>query len=354
MEERKTILVVDDDKVLLLDAKKKLQDKYKVVGVSSAKFALEYLKNHVPNLILLDIMMPDLCGFDLFSIIKEIPGLKRVPVIFLTADTSSEVEVRCFELGAVDFLVKPIIAPVMLARIKHALMLTDYTVNLQDQVDLQLSQIMKMQNNVLISFANLIESRDLSTGGHVKRTARYVAFLLKKLLEYHVYEEVLNPEYISRVIQASPLHDIGKIMVSDVILNKPEKFTDQEYEEVKKHAQEGRRLILTNLNTLAEKEFIHIAADMAGYHHERWLGQGYPEGLKGEEIPLCARIMAVADVFDALTSIRCYKDLMPFEQAVELMRQGRNKDFEGCLVDCFLADLEELKQEIISTQEEIN
>lgn len=354
MEERKTILVVDDDKVLLLDAKKKLQDKYKVVGVSSAKFALEYLKNHIPDLILLDIMMPDLCGFDLFSIIKEIPGLKRVPVIFLTADTSSEVEVRCFELGAVDFLVKPIVAPVMLARIKHALMLTDYAANLQDQVDLQLNKIMKMQNNVLISFANLIESRDLSTGGHVKRTARYVAFLLKKLLEQHVYEEVLNQEYISRVIQASPLHDIGKIMVSDVILNKPGKFTDREYEEVKKHAQEGRRLILTNLNTLAEKEFIHIAADMAGYHHERWLGQGYPEGLKGKEIPLCARIMAVADVFDALTSIRCYKDFMPFEQAVELMRQGRNRDFEGCLVDCFLADLEELKQEIISTQEEIS
>lgn len=354
MEVLKTILVVDDDKVLLLDAKKKLQDRYKVIAVSSANFALEYLNNHLPDLILLDIMMPGISGFELYKKIRAVNRLKNIPIIFLTADTSSEVEVKCFELGAIDFIVKPIVAPIMLARIKHALMLVDYANGLQNTVDSQLNKIINMQNNVLVSFANLVESRDLSTGGHIKRTARYVAFIVKKMLENHLYEEVLSKAYIAKMIQASTLHDIGKIMVSDLILNKPGRFTEWEYEEMKKHSAEGRRLILSNLNTLAESDFVSLAADMAGAHHERWNGKGYPKGLMGKDIPLCARILAVADVFDALTSKRCYKDLIPFDKAVEIMREGKDVDFEGCIVDCFLSDLQELREEVIKTRVEIN
>lgn len=354
MDRSKTVLVVDDDKVLLLDAKKKLQGKYKVICVSSAKLALEYLKKHIPDLILLDIMMPEVSGFELYGQIRSNPVLSGVPIIFLTADTSSEIEVKGFEMGAIDFIVKPIVAPIMLARIRHALMLVDYTNGLQKRVDSQLNRIVNMQNDVLSSFANLIESRDLSTGGHVKRTARYVAFLIKKMLENRIYQEALDELFIDRVIHGAPLHDIGKIMVSDVILNKPGRFNQEEILEMRKHAAEGRRLLLANLDKLAENEFVAVAADMAGYHHERWDGSGYPEGLKGKEIPLSARIMAVADVFDALTSKRCYKDLIPFQEAVAIMQQGRDKEFEGSIVDCFLANLEELKLEVEKAQEEIN
>lgn len=350
MEEVKTILVVDDDKVLLLDAKRKLQDSYKVVGVPSGKLALEYLKSHTPNLILLDVMMPDMDGFELMNIIKADLRTKKIPVIFLTADITEQTEIKCLECGAIDFLAKPIVAPIMHVRVKHALMLADYANKLESQIEHQIQRISLMQNDVLSSLANLIESRDLSTGGHVKRSAQYVAYLLKKMIENKLYSAELNSEYITNVIHAAPLHDIGKIMVSDIILNKPGKFTAEEYEEMKKHSAEGRRLILANMDNLAEKDFVTVAANMAGYHHERWNGNGYPEKLSGKEIPLCARIMAVADVFDALTSKRVYKDLIPFENAVEIMRNGKGIDFEDVLVDCFLSNLQELEQETLKIQ----
>lgn len=350
MEEMKTILVVDDDKVLLLDAKRKLQDSYKVVGVPSGKLALEYLKSHTPDLILLDVMMPDMDGFELLDTIKSGSRTKKIPVIFLTADTTEQTEIKCLECGAIDFLAKPIVAPIMHVRVKHALMLADYANKLESQVENQIHRISVMQNDVLSSLANLIESRDLSTGGHVKRTAQYVAYLLKRMIEDQLYSTELCPNYIANVIHAAPLHDIGKIMVSDIILNKPGKFTSEEYEEMKKHSAEGRRLILANMDNLAENDFVTVAANMAGYHHERWNGNGYPEKLSGKEIPLCARIMAIADVFDALTSKRVYKDLIPFEDAVEIMRRGKGTDFEDCLVDCFLSNLQELEQETLKIQ----
>ena len=197
--------------------------------------------------------------------------------------------------------------------------------------------------------ANLIESRDGTTGEHVKRTSAYVNLLIEKMHEKGLYKEILTPEYINYMQKASPLHDIGKITVPDRILQKPGALTKEEYELIQLHAEAGGRLIQENMNRIVNQEFVEIARDMAAFHHEKWNGGGYPRNLKGEEIPLSARILAIADVFDALVSERQYKKGMPLEQAFEIMEKERGRSFEPELLDVFFeaeGELRELMQEL--------
>lgn len=238
-----------------------------------------------------------------------------------------------------DFVIKPFVDILLSSRIKHALELSEARKSLEHR-------IVAMQSDIITSIANLIESRDGSTGEHVKRTKEYVIYLLEKMRQNNVYPNKLTPQFMSLLIQAAPLHDIGKIVIPDKILQKPGVYNTQEREAMKLHAAAGGELIRKNMSSLQEQTFVDVAYKVATYHHERWNGSGYPTGKAGTDIPLEARILAIADVFDALTSKRSYKEIIKFEEAITIMRNSSGTDFEPCLVEAFLTNTEELKGKV--------
>ena len=341
---KKTVLVVDDDKANLLMAQKVLAEDFRVAVVNSGKLAFQYLEKNDPVLILLDIQMPEMDGFEVMRRLREDGRLCKIPVIFLTADRSPETEEACFQMGAVDYIGKPFVPAIMQKRVMRTVELEDYKRSLELMVQQQLEKITQLQQDIIITMANLIESRDGTTGEHVKNTSIYTEYLARKLLEKGVYKSELTVDFVNFLKQAAPMHDIGKIEVPDSILRKPGALTEGEYQIMKLHAEEGGRLIQENMSRLAEPEFIVIASNVARYHHEKWNGKGYPRGLKGEEIPLEARILAVADVFDALVAKRQYKEGMSLEEAKAIMEKDRGETFEPILLDCFFEDVQELKK----------
>lgn len=205
------------------------------------------------------------------------------------------------------------------------------------------SKIMTIQNNTVIGMANLIESRDGVTGEHIKRTSAYVELLAVEAKKRGLYQDVLTDEYIELLVRAAPMHDIGKVVVPDYILNKPGRLTEEEFDVMKNHAREGERIVHSVLCGIENDEYLDIASNMAAYHHEKWNGGGYPSGKGNEEIPLCARIMAIADVFDALVSVRCYKKAMSLDEAFEIIKQDAGTHFDPVLANIFLEKREEVK-----------
>lgn len=189
---------------------------------------------------------------------------------------------------------------------------------------------------MIMGFATLVENKDGSTGGHIKRTSAYVKLLVEELRHRGYYKDVLTKDYINNLYMAAPMHDIGKISVPDCVLQKPGKLTEEEFEIMKQHAVQGGKIIQETFGHLENVQYTNMAYQVARYHHEKWNGKGYPEGLKKEEIPLCARIMAIADVFDAVSEKRCYRDAMPIEKCFEIISQGSGKDFDPLLVEIFL------------------
>jgi response regulator RpfG family c-di-GMP phosphodiesterase len=206
--------------------------------------------------------------------------------------------------------------------------------------------INKLQNGLILVLADMVESRDQCTGDHVRKTAAYTGIIMRELKKEGIYTDQLNDEFINDVVNSAPLHDIGKIQVSDTILNKPGKLTDEEFAKMKTHTTAGAEVIAHAMNTVSgiDSAYLKEAKNLAHYHHEKWDGSGYPSGLKGEEIPLSARIMAVADVFDALVSKRSYKDGFPFEKAMEIIREGSGKHFDPKIVDAFMRASDEVRQ----------
>lgn len=341
---KKTILVVDDDRMNLMMAQKLLAEDYHVAAVNSGELALHYLEKKQPDLVLLDIQMPVMDGLEVMRRLQENEGWKKIPVIFLTADRTEETEETCFRLGAVDYIGKPFVPAIMMQRVHRTLELEDYRKGLENMVEQQLQRITQLQQDIIFSMANLIESRDGTTGEHVKRTSSYVNVLVKKMKEKGLYKERMTHDYVNYLKKAAPLHDIGKIAVPDAVLQKPGKLTKEEYDMIQLHAEEGGRLIRENMSRIANQEFVKIACDMAACHHEKWAGGGYPKGLKGEDIPLSARILAIADVFDALVSARQYKEGMSLEQAFHILQEERGKSFEPELLDAFLEAEDELRE----------
>lgn len=216
-------------------------------------------------------------------------------------------------------------------------------VHQSDTERLHQMEVLKLQKHVIVGMANLIESRDGETGEHVKRTSDYVEMISKYLLSEGSYEQ-MDATYQENMVKAAPLHDIGKIKVPDSILQKPGKLTPEEFEIIKQHATKGGEIIYSIMRNIEEKEYLDIAHDVAMYHHEKWDGSGYPEGLKGENIPLCARIMAIADVFDALVSKRCYKEAFPFERAYEMIEESSGTHFDPQIVEVFVKLKPEIKR----------
>ena len=218
------------------------------------------------------------------------------------------------------------------------------------QEDPALKEIKHYQNEMILGFATLVESRDESTGGHVRRTSKYVEIILESLMERKKFRSILTKEFISDLKLAAPMHDIGKVAIKDSILQKPGKLTEEEFEEIKSHTTKGEKIILNTFSHLNDSSYFKTCREVVLYHHEKWNGKGYPYGLKGDEIPLSARIMAVSDVFDAVSMKRCYRDALPLETCFKIILDGKNTDFDPEIVDAFISK----KKEIIEVYSTLN
>ena len=342
---RPTVLVVDDTVEvidLLVDL---LKDTYRVKAATNGSKALEIARSEAPpDLILLDIMMPGLSGHDVCRELKADPATRDIPVIFLTAMTSTEDERRGLELGAVDFITKPVNPPIVLARVATQLQLKaaadflrDQNAYLESEVQRRGRELAAIQDVTVLAMASLAETRDSDTGNHIRRTQYYVRALAEQLRQHPRYREQLDGRTIELLFKSAPLHDIGKVGIPDRILLKPGRYTPEEFEVMKTHPTLGRDAIAKAEQQLGlEVDFLRLAKEIAYSHQEKWDGSGYPQGLAGEQIPLSARLMALADVYDALISRRIYKEPMPHPQAVEIIRQGRGSHFDPEVVDAFL------------------
>ncbi len=341
---KEIILVVDDEPLNLMIAQKLLSTEYKVAPATSAAAALRYLEKNKPNLILMDINMPEMNGFDTVAEIKKREECSSIPIIFLTADNDPQTEEKCFRSGAVDFVGKPFIAEILLSRIRRTLELERYRINLEEMVEAQSRELIaktekmnQIQNSIIVGMANIIEYRDSDTGYHVKHTQNYVSIIINKLRKDHVFPELEDLEYCDNICRAAVLHDIGKIKIPDSVLLKQGKLTDDEYMQMKNHTVYGAEIIRDVISDLEDDNYIETAIDIALHHHEFYNGKGYPMGLAGEEIPLSARIMAVADVFDALYEERCYKQPMrPMEKIFEILEEEKGTHFDAKVVDAFI------------------
>jgi len=331
-EERKTIYLVDDNITNLTLGKNALAGHYKVFTMNSGAALLKFLEKNIPDLILLDIEMPEMNGYEAIKIIKSKPETKDIPVIFLTAKADGDSELEGLSLGAIDYITKPFSPTLLRKRLETHLELANYNKHLQDMVAAKTKSVLELQNAIIKTMAELVECRDHITGGHIERTTHYLGVLLDAMRR----QGKINDWDLNLVLLSAQLHDVGKISVKDNILQKPGKFTAEEFEEVKKHTTFGEEIIEKIKKNTSDKVFLEYAGIFASTHHEKWDGSGYPKGLRGEEIPLLGRLMAIADVYDALVSERSYKKPYTHEDAVNIIKEGSGSHFDPDLVDLFL------------------
>ena len=340
------VLIVDDTPENLTIMNGLLKDTYRTKVANSGERALKLAAAQPkPDLVLLDIMMPEMDGYEVCRRLKADAATHEIPVIFLTAKTQVEDESRGFEVGCVDYITKPISPPIVLARVRTHLalkaaadFLRDKNAYLAAEVARRTKQISIVQDVTIMAMASLAETRDQETGNHIRRTQHYVRLLALELRKQPKFAAVLDDATIELLFKSAPLHDIGKVGIPDAILLKPGKLTPEEFEVMKTHTKFGRDAIVAAEALLDEPvSFLEYAREIAYSHQEKWDGTGYPEGLAGERIPLSARLMAVADFYDALISRRVYKPTFPHEKAVEIIREGHGKHFDPEVVDGFLA-----------------
>jgi putative two-component system response regulator len=349
--EKKTVLIVDDTAENLTLMNGLLKDLYRTRIANNGERALKIAAESPPDLILLDIMMPGMDGYEVCRRLKSDAGTKHIPVIFLTAKVEVEDEQKGFDVGAVDYITKPISPPIVMARVQTQLtlkaaadFLRDKNAYLEAEVGKRTKEVQVVQDVTIMAMASLAETRDNETGNHIRRTQNYVRALAKKLQSHPIYGPLLDDATVEMLYKSAPLHDIGKVGIPDAILLKPGKLTDDEFKVMKTHTTLGRDAILAAEKLIdAPSSFLKLAREIAHYHQEKWNGSGYPEGLRGESIPLSARLMAVADVYDALISRRVYKEPMPHDKAVAIIREGRDKHFDPHVVDAFLQIAEEFE-----------
>jgi len=346
---RYKIILVDDNMTNLTIGKNMLKEFYEVYPALSAVKLFEILEKIDPDLILLDIEMPEMNGYEAIKKIKSDSRFADTPVIFLTAKNDENSELEGFELGAVDYISKPFSAPLLLKRIDNQLLivqqrrdllanqteLKDYAENLEIKVREKTDQVLKLQNVVLNTISDIVEFRDKKTRGHITRTQLYLKALIDELTRDSIYADEIMSWDMDYFLTAAQLHDVGKIAITDFILNKPAKFTTEEYDLMKNHVTVGVDAIKKIMNNTYEHAFLNHALRITGTHHEKWDGSGYPIGLKGDEIPLEGRLMAIADVYDALISFRPYKITLTHEEACQMIENSSGSHFDPVLIEAF-------------------
>ena len=350
--DKRTLLVIDDiaDNLMLMN--EILRDNYKVKGANSGERGLRIaFSDTPPDLILLDVMMPDMDGFEVCRRLKAMPQTEHIPIIFVTAKSDTVDEEKGLALGAVDYIVKPISPPIVKARVKTHLALKDAADFLRSKNDYlkqeverrtaeiirQSQELHAMQDVTIMAMASLAETRDNETGGHIRRTQTYVKALAERLQSHAHFATMLTEENIDLLYKSAPLHDIGKVGIPDSILLKPGSLTAEEFELMKQHTTLGLDAIVQAENQCGMRvDFLQFAKQIAHSHHERWDGTGYPQGLAGDAIPLPARLMAIADVYDALINKRVYKPPFSHEEAVAIIAAGRGTQFDPEVLDAFI------------------
>ena len=340
--DRRTIFLVDDDLTNLTIGDQALADFYHVFTINSGSNLLKMLERRIPDMILLDVEMPEMNGYETIKRIKSNPVTSDIPVIFLTAQSASEDELEGLSLGAIDYILKPFSPLLLRKRIEiHLLVesqkheLIRFNNNLMEMVEAKTKTVVELKNAVLHTMAGLVEYRDVITGKHIERTQAYLHVLLNALIESGMYMKEVASWDFDLVLQSAQLHDVGKIAIKDDILLKPGKLTAEEFEAIKEHTTHGKNIIDEIKTMTTEQAFLDYARIFAGSHHEKWDGSGYPDGLKGESIPLLGRAMAVVDVYDALISNRPYKKAIKHGEAVEIIIDGSGTQFDPRMVDIF-------------------
>ena len=330
---RQTVLVVDDSTFNLQVATNILKKHFKVVCVKSGMEALGQIKIEIPDLILLDYHMPVMDGFQFIEILKEVEEYRNIPIVMLTADNDRATEVRGFQLGVMDFITKPFVDEIMLQRVGRVLELSRLQKHLQHEVEIQTAkaeerrnQLEQLTEEIMTTLANTIDAKDSYTNGHSLRVARYAQEMAKRA--------GMTKEEQRDIYQMALLHDIGKIGIPDSIINKDSRLTDEEYAEIRKHPAIGSEI----LESIEAMPNIVVGAR---WHHERYDGHGYPDRLAGSEIPEVARIIGVADAYDAMTSKRSYRDVLPQEVVRKEIEKGRCTQFDPVYADIMIQMIDE-------------
>jgi putative two-component system response regulator len=345
MNNKQKVLIVDDVAENIHFLMNILKEEYSIIAATTGDKALELArKEPCPDIILLDIMMPGMDGYEVCSLLKEDENTKGIPVIFVTALGEIADETKGLQLGAVDYLTKPVIPELVKSRVSNQLDLKRYRDHLEELVDERTMQLKNSKEATIEAMGIVAEGRDPETGGHIQRTKEYIRLLAEELAKRDKYKDVLTSNYIELIYHSAPLHDIGKVAISDSVLLKPAKLTDDEFEVMKQHTTIGEQTIQEAQERLEEVQMLDVAREIAGGHHEKWDGSGYPRGLKAEEIPLSARMMALADVYDALLSKRPYKEPIPHEEVVGIITSGSAKHFDPELVEVFTELADQFKE----------
>ena len=356
---KKLIIIVDDNPVNLQIGKNALSEKYTVATVLSAERLFSVLEYNNPDMILLDVEMPEMNGYEAIKILKQKPETRDIPVIFVTSRIESEDELAGLSLGAIDYITKPFRPALLLKRIevhitvedqrralaKQAVELQNFNDNLQKMVDEKTKNILELQDALVKTIAEMVECRDDITGGHIERTQRGLNILLNEIQELGMFQEETEGLDVPLLLNSSQLHDVGKISIGDSILKKPSQLEKAEFEEMKKHTTYGEHIIEKVESLAKASDFLRYAKIFAASHHENWDGSGYPRGLKAESIPFLGRVMAIADVYDALTSDRPYKRAYSHEEAVKIIMNGSGTKFDPVIIEAFLQVADQFKVE---------
>lgn len=337
-DRRSRVLIVDDAPENLRILGEALKEKYVIMFARNGESALR-LANTLPrpDIILLDVIMPGMDGYEVCRQLKENPDTHDIPVLFVTAQNDEVEEARGLTLGAVDYISKPFRSSLVMTRVANQLELKRHRDRLDELVHERTRELALTQEVTIEAMATLAEWRDPETGSHIKRTQNYVRLLAEEMSTLPEFADKLDTNTIELLYLSAPLHDVGKVSIPDAVLLKPGTLTEEEFREMKHHTTRGRDALATAERKLGGNSFLRLARDIAYSHHERWDGNGYPQGLSAEEIPLPARLMSVADVYDALTSKRVYKPAMPHEVAMDIILKGRGTQFDPRVVDALVA-----------------
>ncbi len=336
--DRNKVLIVDDAPENIRILGELLRDKYTIMFARNGHDALRIAKaKPQPDVILLDVIMPGMDGYEVCEELKKNPNTHDIPVLFITAQNNEKEESHGLSLGGVDYISKPFRASLVQSRVDNQLELKKHRDQLDDLVRERTKELRLTQEATIESMATLAEWRDPETGLHIKRTQKFVKVLADFMAEQDKYAAELDEKTRELLCLSAPLHDVGKVCIPDSILQKPGRLTEEEFEIMKEHTVRGKAVLSSTDSKLGSDSFLSIARLVAYCHHERWDGKGYPQGLAGEDIPLCARLMSVADVYDALTSRRVYKPPMPHEKAKGIMMEGYGTQFDPAVLDAFIA-----------------
>ncbi|MDR2573488.1 MAG: response regulator [Desulfovibrio sp.] len=334
--QRSRVLIVDDAAENLRILGETLRDNYTIMFAKNGRDALRLVEGDTPpDIVLMDVVMPGMNGYEACRRLKQSPKTSAIPVIFVTAQDDGVDEATGLSLGAQDYIKKPFIASLVRNRVDSAVELKRHRDHLNELVKERTRQLALTQEATIHSMANLAEWRDPETGAHIKRTQSYVRSLAQHLSRLPRYAPELTPEFLDMLYLSAPLHDVGKVAIPDAVLHKPGRLTEEEFEVMKTHTTRGRDVLASTEEFLGQNSFLNMSQDIAYCHHERWDGKGYPRGIGKEEIPLSARLMSLADVYDALRSKRVYKPGMSHEETAGIIFEGKGTQFDPALIDAF-------------------